>query len=58
MLVVVRSETVKEILFISLKISTNGIGFITSYISAEPRFIPGMLVGIALTFLSIMIPEK
>ena len=41
-----------------LKIGVNGIGFITSYVSAELRYIPGILLGIGLMFLSIMIPEE
>ena len=47
-----------SIILTGLKIGVNCIGFITSYISAEPRFIPGILIGVGLMFLSIMIPEE
>ena len=47
-----------SIILTGLKIGVNGIGFVTSYISAEPRYIPGILIGIGLMLLSIMIPEK
>lgn len=42
----------------ALKIGVNGIGFISSYISAEFEFIPGILIGIGLMIISIIIPEK
>ena len=47
-----------SIILIGLKIAINGIGFMTSYISAEPRYIPGILIGVGLMLVSIMIPEK
>ena len=47
-----------SIILTGLKIGVNGIGFVTSYISAEPRYITGILIGIGLMLLSIMIPEK
>lgn len=46
------------IILSGLKIVVNGIGFGTSYISAESIYIPGILIGIGLMFVSIMIPEK
>jgi hypothetical protein len=45
-------------ILIGLKIAINTIGFLTSYISAEPRYIPGILIGVGLMLVSIMIPEK
>jgi hypothetical protein len=47
-----------SIILIGLKIATNGIGFVTSYISAEPIYIPGILIGIGFMFVSMMIPER
>lgn len=47
-----------SIILNSLKIAINGIGFTTSYISAGPRYIPGILIGVGLMFVSIIIPEK
>lgn len=47
-----------SIILSGLKIAINGIGFMTSYISAEPRYIPGILIGIGLMFVSMIIPEK
>jgi hypothetical protein len=35
-----------SVILIALKIATNAIGFVTSYISVEPRYIPGMLIGV------------
>ncbi len=34
-----------SIILAALKIGVNGIGFITSYISVESEFIPGILIG-------------
>lgn len=47
-----------SIILVGLKIAINGIGFTTSYISAEPRYIPGILIGIGLMLMSMMIPER
>lgn len=47
-----------SIILSGLKIAINGIGFMTSYISAEPRYIPGILIGVGLMLVSIMVPEK
>lgn len=47
-----------SIVLVGLKICVNCIGFITSYMSAEPRYIPGILIGVGLMLLSIMIPEN
>lgn len=47
-----------SIILTSLKIAINGIGFGTSYISAESRYIPGILIGIGLMLVSMMTPEK
>ncbi len=46
-----------SIILSGLKIGINGIGFIISYISAEPRYIPGILIGVGLMFASIIIPR-
>lgn len=47
-----------SIILTGLKIAINGIGFGASYISAEPIYIPGILIGVGLMLVSIMIPEK
>lgn len=47
-----------SIILSGLKIVINGVGFMTSYISAEPGYIPGILIGVGLMFVSIMIPER
>lgn len=47
-----------SIILTGLKIAINTVGFVVSYISAEPRYIPGILIGIGLMFVSIMIPER
>ena len=47
-----------SIILTGLKIGMNGIGFVTSYISAEPGYIPGILIGVGLMLMSIVIPEE
>ncbi len=47
-----------SIILSGLKIAINCIGFVTSYISAEPGYIPGILIGVVLMLVSIMIPER
>lgn len=47
-----------SIILSGLKIAINGMGFGTSYISAESIYIPGILIGIGLMLVSIMIPER
>lgn len=47
-----------SIILTGLKIAINGVGFIASYISAEPIYMPGILIGFGLMFVSILIPEK
>ena len=46
-----------SIMLSGLKIAINGIGFVTYYICAEPRYIPGILIEIGLMFVSMIIPE-
>ena len=43
---------------IPLKIVTNTAGFLLSYMSYEPKFILGILIGVGMLLLSILIPEK
>lgn len=35
-----------SVVLIGLKIAINTIGFLTSYVSAEPMYIPGILIGV------------
>lgn len=47
-----------SIILTSVKIATNVIGFLMSYVSKDTVYIPGILIGIGLMFASIIIPEK
>ncbi len=43
-----------SIILSGLKIVVNGIGFMTSYISAEPRYMPRILIGMYGEFQEIL----
>jgi len=47
-----------SIILTSIKIATNVIGFLMSYVSRDAGYIPGILTGVGLMFVSIIIPEK
>ncbi len=46
-----------SIIMTSMMIVTNCTGFVISYMSKDAGYIPGILIGIGLMFISLMIPR-